>query len=195
MSYTLTEAAQATGKVRSTIFKACKNGKISYTTDPNGEILIDPAELHRVYPPVSSNGDGNVENETEETPGNGNGNSLLQQEIQFLREKMVDLERMSDQQRRQLSDQIEDLRGERDRLLKVIEEQAGSMKLLTDQRERADAEVGAAAAKRNFWPFRRGRAEQKGRRNHPIPHFTGPWVTNAPSRTSRVVSTARNQRA
>ena len=84
----------------------------------------------------------------------------MQQEIQFLREKLADLERMSDEQRRQFSDQIEDLRhdrddlrGERDRLLKVIEEQAGSMKLLTDQRAKAEAE--AAAAKRNFWPFRR----------------------------------------
>ena len=81
MPYTLTEAAAATGKVRSTIFKACKSGKISYTTDEHDEIRIDPAELHRVYPPVSKNVDGNVENETQETIRNGNGNSLLQQEI------------------------------------------------------------------------------------------------------------------
>ncbi len=138
MSYTLTEAAQATGKVRSTIFKACKKGKISYTTDEHDEILIDPAELHRVYPAVSSNVDENVEKETVETIGNGNGNSLLRQEVQFLREKLTGLERAKDDERQLFSQQIEDLRGERDRLLKVIEEQAGSVRQLTDQREKPE---------------------------------------------------------
>jgi len=135
MTYTLTEAAQATGKVRSTIFKACKSGKISYVMDESGNIQIEPVELHRVYPPVSKNVEENVENETVKTMGNGNGNSLLQQETQFLREKLTDLERMTDSERRQFSDQIEDLRSERDRLLKVIEEQAGSVRQLTDQRK------------------------------------------------------------
>jgi hypothetical protein len=55
MPFTLTEAATATGKARSTIFKACKSGKISYEKDAHGEILIEPAELHRVYPPISKN--------------------------------------------------------------------------------------------------------------------------------------------
>jgi hypothetical protein len=140
MSYTLTEAAQATGKVRSTIFKACKSGKISYVTDDHDEIRIDPAELHRVYPPVSKNVEENVENETEATIRNGNGNSLLQQEIQFLREKLASLESAKEDERELLSRQIEDLRGERDRLLKVIEEQAGSVRQLTDQSARPAAE-------------------------------------------------------
>jgi hypothetical protein len=134
MTYTLTEAAQATGKVRSTIFKACKSGKISYTTDAHDEIQIDPAELHRVYPPISKNVEENVEKETKETIGNGNGNSLLRQEVQFLREKLTGLERAKEDERQLLSLQIEDLRGERDRLLTVIEEQAGSVRQLTDQR-------------------------------------------------------------
>ena len=60
---------------------------------------------------------------------------------------------MTGEQRRQLSDQIEDLRTERDRLLKVIEEQAGSMKLLTDQREKAEAE-----SQRRGWSFFRRKA-------------------------------------
>jgi hypothetical protein len=135
MSYTLTEAAEATGKVRSTIFKACKKGKISYTTDEHDEIIIDPAELHRVYPAISRNVDENVEKETRETIGNGNGNSLLRQEVQFLRERLTGLERSKDDERQLLSRQIEDLRGERDRLLAVIEEQAGSVRQLTDQRQ------------------------------------------------------------
>ena len=73
-----------------------------------------------------------------ETIGNGNGNSLLRQEVQFLREKLTGIERAKDDERQLLSQQIEDLRGERDRLLKVIEEQAGSVRQLTDQRQRAE---------------------------------------------------------
>jgi septal ring factor EnvC (AmiA/AmiB activator) len=52
-----------------------------------------------------------------------------------LREKLTDLERMTEAERRQLSERIDDMRGERDRLLKVIEEQAGSFRQLTDQRQ------------------------------------------------------------
>ncbi|MBV8736666.1 MAG: hypothetical protein JO007_05295 [Alphaproteobacteria bacterium] len=147
MPYTLTEAAAATGKARSTIFKACKSGKISYATDVHDEIQIDPAELHRVYPPVSKNVKGNVENETVETTRNGDGNGLLRLEIQFLRIKLTDLERLREEERRDLAGRIEDLRhdrddlrGERDRLLKVIEEQAGSFRLLTDQRPQQQQE-------------------------------------------------------
>jgi predicted nucleic acid-binding Zn-ribbon protein len=68
------------------------------------------------------------------------------QEIQFLREKLADLERLKEDERRSLSERIEDLRhdrddlrDERDRLLKVIEEQVGSFRVLTDQRQQPAA--------------------------------------------------------
>ena len=87
--------------------------------DEHDEIRIDPAELHRVYPPVSRNIQENVENETRETIGNGNGNSLLHQEVQFLREKLTDLARMTMNAgpvRQIRSARPDELRGERDRL-------------------------------------------------------------------------------
>src|SRR3954469_11992721 len=54
MAYTLGEAANAAGKAKSTIFKACKDGLISFARDDRGRFLIEPAELHRVFPPVSA---------------------------------------------------------------------------------------------------------------------------------------------
>src|SRR3954469_1339889 len=51
MPYTLGEAANAAGKAKSTIFKACKDGLISFTRDGRGRFLIEPVELHRVFPP------------------------------------------------------------------------------------------------------------------------------------------------
>src|SRR5215213_1699251 len=53
MPYNLVEAGAATGKGKSTILKAIKRGAISATRDTNGGWLIEPAELHRVYRPVS----------------------------------------------------------------------------------------------------------------------------------------------
>src|SRR5215212_10186694 len=54
MPYTLGEAANAAGKAKSTIFKACKDGLISFSRDGRGRFLIEPAELHRIFPPVGA---------------------------------------------------------------------------------------------------------------------------------------------
>jgi len=54
--YTLATAANACGLNKSTVFRAIKAGKISATRNEHGEWQIDPAEMHRVYPPAESNG-------------------------------------------------------------------------------------------------------------------------------------------
>lgn len=51
MSYTLATAAAATGLNKTTIFRAIKSGKISASKDAHGQWLVEPAELHRIYPP------------------------------------------------------------------------------------------------------------------------------------------------
>jgi hypothetical protein len=141
MAYTLRQAAEAVGKGKPAILKAIQSGKISGVKDSHGEWQIEPAELHRVYPPVSETASETGSKELQATIGNTNENSLLRQEIQFLREKLADLEHAKDAEQRHLSERIEelrrdrdDLRSERNKLLGVIEEQAGSVKLLTDQR-------------------------------------------------------------
>jgi hypothetical protein len=53
--YTLGTAAQACGLNKSTVLRAIKAGKISASRDEHGQWQIDPAEMHRVYPPVASN--------------------------------------------------------------------------------------------------------------------------------------------
>jgi|SRR5450830_484874 len=49
-SYTLAEAAKATGTNKTTILRAIKSGKLSGTKDAHGEWIVEPVELHRVYP-------------------------------------------------------------------------------------------------------------------------------------------------
>jgi hypothetical protein len=49
--HTLATAAAAVGRNKTAILRAIKAEKISVTKDENGEWQIDPAELHRIYPP------------------------------------------------------------------------------------------------------------------------------------------------
>jgi excisionase family DNA binding protein len=53
MKHTLGTAAKATGVSKSTVYRAVKSGKLSASRNIDGEYEIDPAELHRVYEPVS----------------------------------------------------------------------------------------------------------------------------------------------
>lgn len=55
--YTLGEAATATGMSKAALSKAIKQGRISARRKEgrnDGALEIDPAELHRVYPPVDT---------------------------------------------------------------------------------------------------------------------------------------------
>ena len=56
MSYSLSEAATACGLYKSTILRSIKAGRLTGTKDALGQWRIEPAELHRVYPPAGSNG-------------------------------------------------------------------------------------------------------------------------------------------
>jgi hypothetical protein len=56
MSYSLAEAAKATGLYKSTILRSIKAGRLTGTKDALGQWKLEPAELHRVYPPASDNG-------------------------------------------------------------------------------------------------------------------------------------------
>ena len=53
MSYTLGQAAKATGKSKTTIQRSIAKGRISAKKDASGVYQIDPSELHRVFAPIS----------------------------------------------------------------------------------------------------------------------------------------------
>jgi excisionase family DNA binding protein len=50
---TVAEAAEEVGISRGGIWKAIKTGRLSATKNNGGQIVIDPAELYRVYRPVN----------------------------------------------------------------------------------------------------------------------------------------------
>ena len=62
MAYSLSGAATAAGMSRSTIFRAIKAGRISATRTEGGNFSIEPAELHRVFPPAPATSDNHASN-------------------------------------------------------------------------------------------------------------------------------------
>jgi predicted site-specific integrase-resolvase len=53
ISLTLAAAAAAAGVNETTLLRAIKAGKVSGNKDEHGQWHVEPAELHRIYPPVT----------------------------------------------------------------------------------------------------------------------------------------------
>ena len=137
MFYTLGQAAKATGKNRTTIYRAIKNGKISATQNAHGEYDIDPAELHRVYPPKQQ---GNTVRNSEDATLS-NTNLLIEN-----RELKAKLDAANE--RDQLKDQIiNDLKEDRNRW----RQQATA--LLTDKQAAISPEKPSGPSR--FWRWSR----------------------------------------
>jgi len=135
MTYSVKQAAEATGKTKPTILRAIQKGKISAKKDEPGEWEIDPAELHRVYAPVPEDTDTSV--------------SL---EVELLREMLAD----KDKQIESLSRRLESADEERRTTLRQL------TAILTDQRAQAiitpppepAAQTAAAPVRRRWWQRR-----------------------------------------
>jgi hypothetical protein len=82
MKHTLGTAAIATGKSKTTIHRAIKSGKLSAFKNDDGAFEIDPAELHRVFDPVTYGVTGNSAMEQSVTP---DVTALIAQENAFLK--------------------------------------------------------------------------------------------------------------
>jgi predicted site-specific integrase-resolvase len=119
--FTLGQAAKETGLSKTTISKAIANGKLSAIKNPNGSYSVEPSELFRVF---THKDKLSVKALQLDTP---NLHQDLQSKIDAITEERS-------RERQQLESTIADLRNERERLLKVIEEQAGTVKQLTTKK-------------------------------------------------------------
>lgn len=146
MTYTIKQAAEATGKTKPTILRAIQRGKISAQKDGHGEWEIDPAELHRVYEPVSDGTDKHTDA----------GDDAAEREVELLQARLAAAEiRLAEKDA-----QIEALNR---RLDAADEERRTTLRqltaLLTDQRNSTAADPGnrqtQAAGKRRWWRFER----------------------------------------
>jgi hypothetical protein len=98
-------AAKASGVSKSTILRAIQSHRISASKTDTGDWQIDPAELHRVFPPVRNGEDGAGTGAVERgaTAVERHETALLEAQITGLRETAELLRR-----------QLDDVRTDRD---------------------------------------------------------------------------------
>lgn len=104
MALTIGEAAQQTGKSKSTLSRAIKQGKISATRNDDGSFSIEPAELFRVYKRVDYATAATAKNATYDAPRNPAATpekeielATLRAELSAARDKIEDLKRQADE--------------------------------------------------------------------------------------------------
>lgn len=92
MSLSLNKAAKMCGRAKSTILEAIKNGRMSAPKDEKGRYLIDPSELHRVFPfssPEHKKPEADRITEPQSTPQENHSNiKSLEREVELLREML-----------------------------------------------------------------------------------------------------------
>jgi len=106
--FNLVEAADAVGMSKNGILKAIKRGAISASRTNAGGWSIDPAELHRVYPPKA----------TEVTPANPVDTVLTE-----VRGRLAAAEQTIDDLRRRLDREGEERRQAQTQLMALLADQ------------------------------------------------------------------------
>jgi hypothetical protein len=142
MSYSLSQAATATGKDRSTIQRAIKTGKISANLNESGAYQIDPAELHRVFPVVAMPDAPPVALQQNAMTAHreiDSENRELKARVELLREMVDDLKIRLDK-----SEEARELASSENRRLTL---------LLTDQRPPAHPQAESAPPRQAVHPF------------------------------------------
>ena len=81
--HTMQEAGQLVGVGRSTIWRLINKGKLSAYKNPLGVMVIDSAELYRVFPQQGSETPQEQQNATPETAAE---TALLRQRVELLEE-------------------------------------------------------------------------------------------------------------
>jgi len=111
MKHTLGTAAKAAGVSKSTIYRAVKSGKLSASRNADDEYEIDPAELHRVYEPVSERA-RNDDMERHATPDETGGDSMTL----WFRDQLEVTQQKLEQKNTELSDAAVELQDTKERL-------------------------------------------------------------------------------
>jgi hypothetical protein len=135
MPYTLAAAATAVDLNKTTILRAIKSGKISAQMDEHGHWRIEPAELHRVYPPAAIHADSYAATQREAV-----FEAVAAAELQF---KVA----LTEQRLSELKADLEDMRSQRNAWQAQAERLA-----LSDQRTQQGQQ------RRSPWWWRRRRA-------------------------------------
>ena len=125
--YSLKQAAEAAGRGKPAILKAIKSGRVSAKKNDMGQWQIDPAELHRVYPPVTGGAAGTSSGKRQETPQETLEIKVLETKVKALEEQLIREQETVNDLRRRLDAESEERRTANDECRKLT-------MMLTDQR-------------------------------------------------------------
>ena len=145
MQVGLKRAAELTGKNQSTIHRAMKNGRISYTVGEDGERVIDVAELHRAFPVrTADEEEGIARKQAGSLQSNDTQVIELRAQLQIEQAKVAMLqERMTEK-----DSALSDLRTDRDHWRQQAER---ATLLLTDQRAKEPAPAPQRTEQAKGW--------------------------------------------
>jgi predicted site-specific integrase-resolvase len=119
----LSEAARLTGKAHTTIHRAMKAGRLSFTLDDAGERRIDTAELDRVFGLKTANGAS-----LEAIASDVHRNATHVREIELLTQQLTDRDATIRDLRSRLDAEAEERRRAQERLTALLtHRQAGSV--------------------------------------------------------------------
>jgi len=143
----LKEASKLTGKNQSTIHRAMKSGRLSFTVSEAGERMIDPAELDRVFPISQPDEDARKDAPELESKLTQLTQLRVQLEVErgktaLLQDRLADKDGVIDDLRHRLDTEAEERR----------RTQAQLTALLTDQRPKAEE----PPTRRSWWRFGKG---------------------------------------
>jgi hypothetical protein len=144
---TLGEAARATGKNKSTILRAVKDGRITAEKDEDGQYAIEPAELFRLFSPATpdgvAGGGAELANATIRNGGKQphatpeTGHQLLADE---LRRQLDALKEERERERRQFE---EERRHEREEHRATLDDLRKRLDTSEEERRRKDQQIAA----------------------------------------------------
>jgi len=138
----LSEAAELTGKSRTTLWRAVKSGKLSGQKGENDQWLVHLSELERVYSRV--NVAQRFQKQRVEQSEKGVAPDVSQAKLELLEEDRARLLKQLDELREELRTERSENRAERDKLLGLVE---NAQKQLSHERGRFDEEIKRAKAK------------------------------------------------
>ena len=130
MKYTIGQAAKATGRSKSLISKAIKDGKLSATrvgTTPTSPMEIDASELFRVFSPVNST--KNEPEQFENTPKTPSEDTLqlataleiVKVQREYQDKRIADLEEQLKEAKGQAEEYRQELKSTETKLIGVLE--------------------------------------------------------------------------
>jgi len=123
MLLSLQQAADATGKEKSTISRAIKSGRMSGVKTDKGNYEIDPAELFRVFPPKAEP-EENTGQKQHGAPGElASENRELKARVELLGEMVRKIESERDDLRRRLDKEAEERRATQTKLTALLTDQ------------------------------------------------------------------------